>query len=138
MTHHHMAQEFLIATAFPLHLSVWFIYRKYFNKKYRQLTELELLDLEPPMPPSDYQTELKLKQVSSFHKSESEYSLGLNRSESVAFSLNQYGRPCFMQHSPTHLFRMMFLDNPKAVIIVGSFVMLYYHVSLDTYIRSEK
>ena len=132
-----MEQDFLMAAAFPLHLSMWFIYRKYFNKKYRQLTEKELLNFEPTAPSIDHREEKKLGEVNSFHKSESEYSLGLNRSESVAFSLSQYGRPCFMQHSPRHLFRMIFFDNPKAVIVVGSFVMLYYHVTLDTYIRSE-
>ena len=132
-----MEQEFLMAAAFPLHISIWFIYRKYFNKKYQQLTEKELLNFEPTAPLIDHREESKLEEANSLHKSESEYSLGLNRSESVAFSLSQYGRPCFMQHSPSHVFKMIFFDNPKAIIIVGSFVMLCYHVTLDTYIRSE-
>ena len=129
-----MAQELLIATAFPLHLSLWFVYRNYYPRK-NIFAEEEEIFVEYSMPMKDD----LLNDSRPFHKSDSEYSLGLNRSESIAFNLNQFGKPCFMQHSPVELVKMLFYENAnmETAFIAGSFAVIYYHFILNNYFNKN-
>ena len=124
-----MSLEFLIASAFPLHVSAMYFYRKYRLKTEDKLFDEELFNDDFIDLLTMSEMEEDLKDNNTFHKSDSEYSLGLNRSESLAFSLNQYGRPCFMDWSVSSVMKMLFIENKETLFVAGSFAFIYYHAT---------
>lgn len=118
-------EVFFGSVAFPLHLSLWVLILKNVPGKKRLLTEEELTTSTLEELEAQQSSRRELKRADTIHKSESEYSLGLNRSESIAFNLNQYGRPCFMTYSFWDIMNGLISENKDLLIAVGSFAFIY-------------
>jgi hypothetical protein len=104
-------KKFLALSAFSFHLSLWYIFKNY-NKINDSLLTIEALST---------------KQTNNIKKSESEYSLGLNRSDSISASLNQLGTPCFMNWNVKDVFTIFIYDNIDSIFMVmGSAIFAYY------------
>ena len=125
------SEVFFGSIAFPLHLSLWVIILKNVPGKNRQLAEEELNTTTLEESRVQHNSDWELKRAGTIHKSESEYSLGLNRSESIAFNLNQYGRPCFMTYSFRDVVNGLISENKDLLIAVGSFAFIHYAGSAD-------
>jgi hypothetical protein len=111
-----MTEDFFASLAFPVHLSLWILHLRNVSKVDHQLTTYNLVNS------SKIATERKSDKI---HKSESEFSLGLNRSESLAHNLNQYGRPCFMQYSLQDILMGLVNENFEYLIVASSVAVIY-------------
>lgn len=125
------SEVFFGSIAFPLHLSLWVLILKNVPGKNRQVAEEELNTTTLEELRVQHNSDWELKRAGTIHKSESEYSLGLNRSESIAFNLNQYGRPCFMTYSFRDVVNGLISENKDLLIAVGSFAFIHYAGSAD-------
>lgn len=126
-----MTEDFFAKLAFPLHLSLWVFHLRNIAKVDHQLT-LDNLVNSSEEHFSHFQKEQKTNRI---HKSESEFSLGLNRSESLAFNLNQYGRPCFMNYSVKDVFMGLVNENFESLIVASS-VAVIYSIASSKYFKS--
>jgi hypothetical protein len=111
-----MTENFFASLAFPIHLSLWILHLRNISKADHPLTSDNLVNS------SKVDTEEKSNKI---HKSESEFSLGLNRSESLAHNLNQYGRPCFMQYSLQDILMGLVHENFESLIVASSVAVIY-------------
>jgi hypothetical protein len=104
-------EKFLALSAFSFHLSLWYIFTNY-NKINDSWLTIEVPSTKP---------------TSKIKKSDSEYSLGLNRSDSISASLNQLGTPCFMNWTVKDVFTILIYDNVESIfMIMGSTTFAYY------------
>lgn len=98
-------------SAFSFHLSLWYVFQNYNKTNYSWLT------IE----------ELSTQKNTNIKKSDSEYSLGLNRSESISASLNQMGTPCFMNWTVKDVFTILIYENIDSILMmVSSAAFAYY------------
>lgn len=96
---------------FSFHLTLWYAFQNY-NKT---------------NCPSITKEELSLRKKNVIKKSDSEYSLGLNRSESIAASLNQFGSPCFMSWTAKDFCNILIFDNIDSIFVIMSSIALVYY-----------
>lgn len=127
-----MTEDLFASLAFPVHLSLWILHLRNISKVDHQLTIDNCL--------ADFSEENISKvdngqSSNKIHKSESEFSLGLNRSESLAHNLNQYGRPCFMQYSLQDVLMGLVNENFESLIVASS-VAVIYCIASGKYFRS--
>jgi hypothetical protein len=116
-----MTEDLFASLAFPVHLSLWIFHLRNISKVDHQLTIDNLVN-------SNEENSFKANEGQSsnrIHKSESEFSLGLNRSESLAHNLNQYGRPCFMNYSVQEILMGLVNENLGSLIVASSVAVIY-------------
>jgi hypothetical protein len=114
-------EKFLALSAFSFHLSLWYVFQNYNKTNYSWLT------IE----------ELSTKKTNNIKKSDSEYSLGLNRSDSISASLNQMGTPCFMNWTVKDVFTILIYENIDSILMMVSSAAFAYYTMFKKYDHTD-
>lgn len=124
-----MTEDFPGLLLFSVHLSLWVNYSELFYEKHRRLSAEALSASTSSNLTNSWDGSQMMSENKSLHKSESEFSLGLNRSESIALNLSQFGKPCFMNYSVRDILSGLLNENSQTLLAGSSAVLLYYAIS---------
>lgn len=124
-----MTEDFSGIFCFSVHISLWFTYSELLSEKHRRLSAKALSASTSNDVTVSWDGSHMMNQKKSIHKSESEFSLGMNRSESIALNLSQFGKPCFMNYSVRDILSGLMNENSQTLIAGSSIMLLYYAIS---------
>jgi hypothetical protein len=124
-----MTEDFPGVLFFSVHLSLWVSYLELFSEKHRRLSAEALSASTSSNGTISWDGSQMIDESKPIHKSESEFSLGLNRSESLALNLSQYGKPCFMNYSVKDILTGLINENSQTLMVGSSIILLYYAIS---------
>ena len=124
-----MTEDFPGLLLFSVHLSLWATYSELFYEKHRRLSTEALSASTSNNLTNSWDGSQMVTESKALHKSESEFSLGLNRSESIALNLSQFGKPCFMNYSLRDILSGLLNENSQTLLAGSSVVLLYYAIS---------